>query len=106
MLRTGVDRPEIAPLLIAASLAASVLGGLCGRNRGLLLRYTRTGLELKAVGSNPARRFFMVSASPFMLWPCCCGRFAGLAGNLQVTAVYHRLIPAISSNYGYLRCWW
>ncbi len=27
MLRTGVDRPEIAPLLIAASLAASVLGG-------------------------------------------------------------------------------
>jgi simple sugar transport system permease protein len=25
-----------------------------------------------------------------------------LAGNLQVTAVYHRLIPAISSNYGYL----
>jgi simple sugar transport system permease protein len=30
------------------------------------------------------------------------GGFAGLAGNLQVTAVYHRLIPAISSNYGYL----
>jgi simple sugar transport system permease protein len=30
------------------------------------------------------------------------GGFAGLAGSLQVSGVYHRLIPAISSNYGYL----
>jgi simple sugar transport system permease protein len=30
-----------------------------------------------------------------------CGIFAGLAGALQVTAVYHRLIPSISSGYGY-----
>ncbi len=30
------------------------------------------------------------------------GGMAGLAGVIQVTAVYHRLIPAISSNYGYL----
>jgi ABC-type uncharacterized transport system permease subunit len=27
---------------------------------------------------------------------------AGLAGSIQVTAVYHRLIPPISSGYGYL----
>jgi simple sugar transport system permease protein len=31
-----------------------------------------------------------------------CGAFAGLAGAVQVTAVYHRLIPAISSGYGFL----
>ena len=31
-----------------------------------------------------------------------CGLFAGLAGAVQVTAVYHRLIPSISSGYGYL----
>jgi len=31
-----------------------------------------------------------------------CGFFAGLAGAVQVTAVYHRLIPSISSGYGYL----
>ena len=31
-----------------------------------------------------------------------CGLFAGLAGALQVTAVYHRLIPSISSGYGFL----
>ena len=37
----------------------------------------------------------------FFAW-LFAGGLAGLAGNLQVTAVYHRLIPAISSNYGYL----
>ena len=31
-----------------------------------------------------------------------CGAFAGVAGAVQVTAVYHRLIPAISSGYGWL----
>jgi simple sugar transport system permease protein len=31
-----------------------------------------------------------------------CGLFAGLAGALQVTAVYYRLIPSISSGYGFL----
>jgi simple sugar transport system permease protein len=30
------------------------------------------------------------------------GGCAGLAGTFQITGVYHRLIPAISSNYGYL----
>ena len=31
-----------------------------------------------------------------------CGALAGLAGAVQVTAVYHRLIPSISSGYGFL----
>ena len=31
-----------------------------------------------------------------------CGIFAGLAGAVQVTSVYHRLIPSISSGYGFL----
>jgi simple sugar transport system permease protein len=31
-----------------------------------------------------------------------CGALAGLAGAIQVVAVYHRLIPSISSGYGYL----
>jgi simple sugar transport system permease protein len=75
-----------------------------GRNRGLLLRYTRTGLELKAVGSNTSAAFlYGLRPSPLMLLAMLfAGGFAGLAGNLQATAVYHRLIPAISSNYGYL----
>ena len=31
-----------------------------------------------------------------------CGALAGMAGWVQVTAVYHRLIPSISSGYGFL----
>jgi len=31
-----------------------------------------------------------------------CGLMAGLAGATQVLAVYHRLIPSISSGYGFL----
>jgi simple sugar transport system permease protein len=31
-----------------------------------------------------------------------CGTLAGVAGAMQVTAVYHRLIPSISSGYGFL----
>jgi simple sugar transport system permease protein len=31
-----------------------------------------------------------------------CGALAGIAGAMQVTAVYYRLIPSISSGYGYL----
>ncbi len=69
-----------------------------------LLQGTYFGLRLKAVGKNthaayllgiPTWQYMMVS---FAL----CGVFAGLAGAMQVTAVYHRLIPSISSGYGYL----
>ena len=31
-----------------------------------------------------------------------CGGLAGLAGAIQVTGVYYRLIPSISSGYGFL----
>jgi len=69
-----------------------------------LLSGTYFGLKLKAVGKNPraahllgipTTRYLM---SAFLL----SGMFAGLAGAVQVTAVYHRLIPAISSGYGWL----
>jgi len=69
-----------------------------------LIEGTYFGLRLKAVGRNaqaayllgvPTRRYLLLS---FAL----CGVFAGLAGAVQVTAVYHRLIPSISSGYGYL----
>jgi general nucleoside transport system permease protein len=70
----------------------------------LLLKGTYFGLRLKAVGKNmrssytlgiPTTRYMMTA---FLL----CGGLAGLAGAVQVTAVYHRLIPSISSGYGYL----
>lgn len=69
-----------------------------------MLQGTYFGLRLKAVGKNfraaymlgiPTWQYMMIS---FML----CGALAGAAGAVQVTAVYHRLIPSISSGYGYL----
>ena len=69
-----------------------------------LLRGTYFGLRLKAVGKNMRAAFLMgvptwqYSMFAFLL----CGAFAGLAGAVQVTAVYHRLLPNISNGYGFL----
>lgn len=69
-----------------------------------ILQGTYFGLKLKAVGKNfraayllgiPTWQYSMYS---FLI----CGALAGIAGAIQVTAVYHRLIPSISSGYGYL----
>jgi simple sugar transport system permease protein len=69
-----------------------------------LLQGTYFGLRLKAVGKNfraayllgiPTWQYSMYS---FLI----CGALAGAAGAIQVAAVYHRLIPSISSGYGYL----
>jgi len=70
----------------------------------LLLFRTKLGLQLKAVGNN-AKAAFLLGLRPdrLMIYAMLfAGGFAGLAGSVQVTGVYHRLIPSISSNYGYL----
>ncbi|HEY3311664.1 MAG TPA: ABC transporter permease [Anaerolineales bacterium] len=69
-----------------------------------MLKGTYFGLRLKAVGKNPTAAYLLgvptwqYSMAAFAL----CGVFAGLAGSLQVTTVYHRLIPSISSGYGFM----
>jgi simple sugar transport system permease protein len=70
----------------------------------IMLYYTRIGLGLRAIGSNRfAAYLFGLKPDRYMLIGMLfAGGLAGLAGCLQVTGVYHRLIPAISSNYGYL----
>ena len=70
----------------------------------IMLYYTRIGLGLRAIGSNRfAAYLFGLKPDRYMLIGMVfAGGLAGLAGCLQVTGVYHRLIPAISSNYGYL----
>jgi simple sugar transport system permease protein len=69
-----------------------------------ILQGTYFGLRLKAVGKNPRAAFLMgiPTSSYMMLAFILCGVFAGLAGAVQVTGVYHRLIPSISSGYGFL----
>jgi simple sugar transport system permease protein len=70
----------------------------------ILLRNTYVGLKLKAVGKNIHSAFTMgiPTWQYMMLSFIICGAFAGLAGSLQVTGVYHRLLPYITGNYGYL----
>ncbi len=69
-----------------------------------LLQGTYFGLRLKAVGRN-ARAAFLLGIPTSMyglLAFLICGALAGAAGAVQVTGVYHRLIPSISSGYGFL----
>lgn len=70
----------------------------------LILQGTYFGLKLKAVGKSPRSAFMLgVPTVRYMLLAfILCGGFAGLAGAMQVTGVYHRLIPSISSGYCFL----
>ncbi|HVM63657.1 MAG TPA: hypothetical protein VMU14_02265, partial [Acidimicrobiales bacterium] len=70
----------------------------------LLLRGTRFGLRLKAVGRNPRSAFLMrVSPDRYMLAAfAVCGGLAGVAGTIQVAGVWHKLVPSISGGYGFL----
>jgi len=70
----------------------------------LLLQGTYFGLQLKAVGKNGRAAFLLgIPTSRYQMMAFfLCGAFGGLAGAIQVVAVYHRLIPSISSGYGFL----
>jgi ABC-type uncharacterized transport system permease subunit len=88
---------RISPVGIAMASLAIIIAAL-------MIRYTKFGLHLKAIGNNAnaAYLFGLKPGRTMLLAMLCAGGFAGLAGSLQVSGVYHRLIPAISSNYGYL----
>lgn len=69
----------------------------------ILLYRSQWGLKLRAVGENPkAATLFALGPRRRLLQAfMVCGAFAGMAGATQVLSVYHRLLPSISSNYGY-----
>jgi general nucleoside transport system permease protein len=70
----------------------------------LLMRGTRFGLRLRAVGRNPRSAFLMgIPTDRYLLGAfAVCGALAGVAGAIQVTGVWHKLVPAISGGYGFL----
>lgn len=90
----NTEATPVALILALVALAVTII----------VMRRTYFGLRLRAVGKNlrasyvlgiPARRQLM---SAFAI----CGLLAGVAGALQVTGLFHRLIPNISSNLGFL----
>ena len=84
---------------IAIGLAVAVLVGV-----GLVMRGTRFGLRLRAVGSNPASaRLLGVPADATTMRAFLVGGgLAGLAGAMIVTGVQHKLVPAIAGGRGFL----
>ena len=96
-LPTLSERSRLAPVALLLALGAILLVFV-------LMRGTYLGLRLKAVGRNPrAASLLGISVWRHTLAAfALCGALAGVAGAVQVTGVYHRLIPAISSGYGYL----
>ena len=88
---------RVPPLGIALVLVALVI-------TAIILGNTLFGLRLKAVGSNSkASLLYGVAPNRYLLSAIfISGALAGVAGCLQVSGIYHRLLPAISSSYGYL----
>lgn len=88
---------DASPVALAIALAALV-GTL------VVLQGTHFGLRLRAVGQNLQASYVLGIPSIRQLLSsfAICGGLAGLAGALQVLAIFHRLIPNISSNLGFL----
>lgn len=88
---------RLSPWALVMAIAAIILVYF-------LLQGTYFGLRLKAVGKNMKAAFLLgiPTWQYMMLSFFLCGALAGAAGAIQVTGVYHRLIPSISSGYGYL----
>ena len=88
---------RVAPLAVILALAAVVVAYF-------LLRGTRWGLELKAMGKNFRSAFLLgVPSTPRLLTAfAACGALAGLAGAVRCSARYGRMIPEISGGQGYL----
>lgn len=70
----------------------------------VLLRGTRFGLRLKAVGSNPKSAFLIgIPTNRYVLGAFAIGgALAGIAGAVQATGFHHKLVPSVSGGYGFL----
>ncbi len=92
-----VEGLRLSPWAVVIALVATVLVYI-------LLRGTYVGLKLKATGHNANASYILgiPTNSYTLLAFVLCGLLAGAAGAIQVTAVFHRLIPSISSGYGFL----
>lgn len=68
------------------------------------LARSRWGLELRAVGLNPAAadRMGIPARRRVVGALAACGALAGMAGAIQILGIFHQLIPNVSSGIGLL----
>ncbi len=68
-----------------------------------LMKYTRWGLEMRAVGGNPqaARRNGIPWAKYLIFAMCVGGAIAGLAGMSEISGIHGRLRPNFSPGFGF-----
>jgi ABC-type uncharacterized transport system permease subunit len=76
----------------------------------ILIKYTRWGLEMRAIGGNPqaAKRNGIPVETYLVAIMCAGGAIAGLAGMAQVSGFYGVLLLNFSTGLGYmgfLICW-
>lgn len=92
-----LGRTDASPIALLIAIATVVI-------TLFVLQGTYFGLQLRAVGQNLRASYILGIPSIRQLMSAfvICGSFAGLAGALQVLAVFHRLIPSASSNLGFL----
>lgn len=69
-----------------------------------VLRYTRWGLVVRAIGANPesARRNGIPVTTYLLVAMAIGGGIAGVAGMAEASAIAHRLGPGVSSGLGYI----
>ena len=96
-LLPAVGDTRFSPLAVVLTILA-VLGVW------LLLRGTRFGLKLKAVGRNPTSAYLLgIPTNRYILGAfAICGGLAGLAGAIQATGFHQKLVPSVSGGYGFL----
>jgi simple sugar transport system permease protein len=92
-----IAQTDVSPVALMMAIAAVLL-------TLITLRSTYFGLQLRAVGQNLRAAYILgiLSIRQLISAFAICGGLAGLAGALQVLATFHRLIPSISSNLGFL----
>ncbi|MBM3694359.1 MAG: ABC transporter permease [Actinobacteria bacterium] len=84
---------------VALGLAVALVVGVY-----LLMRGTRFGLRLRAVGRNGRSAFLMgITTNRHLLAAfALCGALGGLGGALHAAGFHHKLVPAVSGGYGFL----
>lgn len=92
-----VGAARVPALAIGVTVAAVVLVYV-------LMRGTRFGLRLKAVGrSARSAHLIGIPTERYTLGAfALCGALAGIAGAIQASGVHHKLVPSVSGGYGFL----